>query len=203
MKLKSILAVALVASASSAMAGDFYVLGAAGQSKFDIDKGAMDGAVRSVAGVALTSSSTDDSDTAYKLQFGWQFHKNFALEGGYVDLGKAQYQANFTSGGTAYSLNSDAKVDGWNIGIVGTLPVADSLSVFGKLGTIYAKTDASASVGPVNVGGNERQWRGNWGLGATYDFTKTVSVRAEWEQFDLSNDIGTTDMWSVGLVFKF
>lgn len=52
---------------------------------------------------------------------GYRFNQNFAVEGGYVDLGKASYSANFT-GGNANGPGSSASSTNWkpNFGIGGT-----------------------------------------------------------------------------------
>jgi opacity protein-like surface antigen len=40
----------------------------------------------------------------------------------------------------------------------------------------------------------------SFGLGVSYSFTRNLSVRAEWERFDVDADV---DLLSVGLVYRF
>jgi len=210
MKLKSLLAVALVAGASSAMASDFYVAGSVGQSSINMGTGSIDADLRA-EGFTGVSSNTDENDTAYKLTAGWQFHKNFALELGYFDLGKGNYTANFT-GPVAGTVKAEWKADGWGIGIVGKLPINEQFSVFARVAAVDAKVKLNVSAsGPgvsVSDSADSADWKGNYGLGAQWDFTKQFGVRAEYERFDKLGDSNKTgeadvDLWSVGLVFKF
>jgi len=188
MKLKSLLAVALVAGASSAMASSFYIAGSVGESDVSID--------------APGATSKDENDTAYKLNLGWQFHKNFALEAGYFDLGKGKANSATT--------NYDFKADGWGLGIVGSLPLNEQWSIFGRIAAVDVDVDQTCTgVGcPAGSSGSSSDWTGNYGLGVQWDITKQFGLRGEFERFDKVGGIGTTgdydvDVWSLGVVFKF
>ena len=208
MKLKSIMAVALLAGASSAMAGDFYIAGAVGRSYANIDQTSIDTTLASFGATAINSNK-DETDTGYKLQAGWQFHKNFALEGGYVDLGKVRYGATYTGGTT----DLEYETDGWNIGVVGTMPINDMFSVFGRVGAIAARVEQTCATSGTPIActianNNSTDWSGNFGLGATYNINKQVGLRLEWERFDNlgDNNIGgksDVDLLSLGVVVKF
>src|SRR3989304_5933084 len=63
-----------------------------GQSKAKIDDARITSGLLG-RGFARTSISDDDRDTGYKLFGGYKFNKNFALEGGYFDLGKFGFTA--------------------------------------------------------------------------------------------------------------
>ena len=79
--------------ATSAMAQDnkYYYWGlGAGQSQSQIeDKFTTDSLMKSSN--SPSSFTSERQDTAYKLFGGYQFHKNFALEAGYFNLGKFTY----------------------------------------------------------------------------------------------------------------
>ncbi|MDE2585366.1 MAG: outer membrane beta-barrel protein [Betaproteobacteria bacterium] len=204
---KSIATVALAFLSASAFAGDVYILGSVGQASTKINKTDLDNSLVN-AGVTGLSSSTKETDTAYKLQLGYQFNQYFAVEGGYVNLGEAKYSASFTGGNG----KATAKVDGWNIDAVGILPLNDQFSLFGKLGTFAAhtKVDASASGpgGAASVSDSANNWSTHYGVGASYAFTKSVAVRVEYEKFDRVGKDNSTgkadvDLWSVGVAYKF
>jgi OOP family OmpA-OmpF porin len=167
--------------AAPAFGGDTYVVGGIGRSTSDLSKGQFDSAVTSV-GAAITSSSLRRNGTAYKAQAGYQFNPNIAIEGGYVDLGKAAYSANFAGG----SANIDVKTTGLNIAAVGTHPINDTFSAFGKLGLMNAKT-ATSLTGGGGGGGNSvastRKTNFNWGFGGAYTISKQLDVRVEYEKF--------------------
>lgn len=212
MKLKHIAAAGILSLAmASAFAGDWYVVGSIGQSTDKTDsKGDIDDALVS-AGVTGLSSSFDDKDTGYKLQLGYQLTPNFAIEGGYVDLGKFKYSASFT-GPSAGTGSAEAKASGLNIAAVGIAPINDQFSVFGKFGFINAKVEISATAtgSGTSASGSESatKMKANFGIGAAYNFDKAWGLRAEWERFNNLGDKNKTgesdvDMLSVGVVFNF
>lgn len=207
--MKKIALAALIAAASvtSAFAGEVYVAGSIGQSSFDINKGRIDGLLTS-AGAAAVSSSLNKTDTAYKIQVGYQFNQNFAVEGGYIDLGKAKYSASFTGGGA----NADAKASGLNIAALGILPINQSFAVFGKLGLINAKVESTVSAtgpgGSASASVSSTDWRPNYGIGVNYNVSKQFSIRAEYEQFSKLGNASRTgeadvNLLSVGVAYKF
>ncbi len=208
MKLKKITVLVLFSTAvAPAFAAGGYVLGSVGQSDLRVDKSKLDDLVRTAGGTNV-SSSLDSKDTAYKLQLGYQFNPYFAVEGGYVDLGKANYSASYTQG----TASGNLKVTGWNIAAVGIYPLSDAFSMFGKLGVIDAKVEGSGSgtglAGDIGITANSTKWRANYGLGLTYNATRNLGVRLEWERFDKVGETDKTtqfnaDLISVGLQFSF
>lgn len=207
--MKKLAFVALLVSTTitPAFAGDIYVVGAIGYSNIDTDKGELDRDL-AAAGATGISSSLDKNDVGYKFQVGYQFNKYFAVEGGYVDLGKTSYSARFT-GGTA---NADVKVSGPNIAVLGILPLNDSFSVFGKLGGINARVKANVSAtgpgGSASASTSSTDFQPNFGIGAIYHVNKQFGIRVELERFSDLGDSSTTgksdvDLASVGVVFKF
>lgn len=184
-----------------------YLVGSVGQSMYDTDQGRLNGALSGATGL---SSSMDDNDTGYKLQVGYQFTPNIAVEGGYVDLGKTKYSASYTGLTVPATASGDMKVKGWNVAAVGTLPINEMFSVFAKLGAIAAKVEtriAAADLTTTGISSDSTKWKGNWGVGATWHVNQQVGVRIEYERFDnLGSDAtGKTDvdLASVGVVFRF
>jgi OOP family OmpA-OmpF porin len=208
------LAVASIVSlfAVSAHAGDWYVVGSVGQSKQKaISKDDTDSALMN-DGVTGLSSTMDDRGTGYKLQLGYQFAPHFALEGGYVDLGKSTYKATGTLNGTAVAGNGEFKASGFNLDAVVIAPVNDQFAVFAKLGGIEAKARETESASFVGISGfnsaSSTDSKYNFGVGASYSFSKNLGVRAEFERFSsVGNDSkmasGDIDLLSVGVVVKY
>jgi OOP family OmpA-OmpF porin len=199
--------VAVALAVSSVASAQGYVVGSIGRTTVDLDKGRLDGILTS-AGAAALSSNLDKNDTGYKIQLGYQFNPNLAIEGGWIDLGKANYSATFTGGNARF----DVKASGFNVAALGIFPINDSFSLFGKLGFIDAKVEASASA--VGAGGaawasaSATNWKPTWGLGGTFNVNKQFGIRAEYEQFNKLGDANTTgrgnvDLLSLGVVFKF
>ena len=76
----------------SALASGFYVVGDVSRSSVSMDRGTFDAALTGAGAVGLSSSDSGDS-TQWRVQLGYEFNKNFAVEGGYIDLGRAKYRA--------------------------------------------------------------------------------------------------------------
>jgi len=217
MNVKRITAATILSLAmTSAFAGDWYVVGSVGQAQVkDFNKDDIDAGLVSDLGVTGLASSIDDKDTGYKLQLGYKFTPNWAIEGGYIDLGESNYNANFTGSvipGGPGSANAEIKASGWNIAGVGTYPVNDQFSVFGKLGLIDAKVEANIGVTAGGLSADDSvsstKWKTHWGVGASYNVNKQWGLRAEWERFNKLGDDDTVgesdiDLLSVGVVFNF
>lgn len=132
--------------------------------------------------------AADNKDTAWKLFGGYQFNRNVAIEGGYVDLGQVTFPGR--------SLDSTALT----LSAVGSLPMTDQFAFTGKLGIAWAETDVSGfgtrdSTDPV------------YGLGLRYDFNKQFGVRGEWERFRLNGSplVGKfdADVLSINAIVRF
>lgn len=181
----------------------------------------------SVWNITNLQSAQSSSGGAYKLQLGYEFTPNLAIEGGYVDLGKTTYTSTYNSnftfvlplpflviGGESDPVRGTStrisKISGWNVSGVGTYRLNDRFSAFAKLGVIHAEIrsqDGGNGFGYANNAADTR-WRPTYGVGATYKYNKTFGVRAEFEKFDKLGDeqwTGSTDvnLMSVGVTAKF
>lgn len=201
--------VALAAIASPfAMADDSGWYGGAniGQSRATIDDPKITSSL--LTGGFTTSSITDDDrSTGYKIFGGYQFNKNFALEGGYFDLGKFGFTATTVPAGT---LSGNIKVRGLNLDVVGILPITDKFSAFGRAGMNYADArDSFTGTGAVRVTNpnpSKRDTNYKVGLGLQYAFTESLAMRAEVERYRINDAVGNKgdiDLVSVGLVYRF
>ncbi len=187
MKLKSIISIGVVASAlfaSSAQAEGWYVGADVGRSST--------GTV--APGIAMTKSKS----TVGGAFLGYQFTQNWGVEGFYTGVGKFS--------GTQTVGSSSGKGDAYGLDVVGTLPLADAFSLYGKLG--YASTKTSASSVPIGLSGANRN-AATYGLGAEYDFTPQVGLRLGWDRYGAAvSNVGiknnfNANVWSLGVLFKF
>lgn len=208
-------AVALSPLAAHAADSNWYALVAVGQSTYDADKSDGDDSIRD-AGLPLVSSELDDNDTGYKIQAGYKFNENLAVEGGYVDLGRLNYNAELGMTNTILGGSASETLDayGFNIEAVGILPLGAGFSLFGKAGAILAvvKTDVSATASGLNGSvsleddDTKTSFKPAAGVGAAFDLNETLSVRVEYERFfDLksADGDGDIDLASIGLVARF
>jgi OOP family OmpA-OmpF porin len=189
--LVGIFSITSVAISSIAQAQGWYAGVGFGQSKVDIE-----------CDLDITCSS-DDTDTGWKLFAGNQFSPNAAVEFGYVDLG--QMKASGTDSFLGIT-SVDLESTGFNLALVGFLPVGNTVNLMGKVGFFRWDLDVNASSsvfgsGSASDSGTDLMF----GLGASFDIGKTTAVRIEWEQFTDVGDIdgGDVDLLSASLVFRF
>jgi OOP family OmpA-OmpF porin len=208
LKTMSLMALAVIASpAVMAEQTPWYGGINAGQSKAEIDDARIRSGLQQ-GGFTASSISHDDHDTGYKIFAGYRVNRNFAVEGGYVDLGKFGFTATTVPPGT---LTGDIKVKGLNFDVVGILPVTEKFSVFGRAGLIYAQTrDSFRGTGAVNVLNNPNPDKNDTnlklGLGLQYDVSDRLGLRLEAERYrvnDAVGNMGDVDLISAGLVFRF
>lgn len=161
------------------------------------------------------SCSVDNKDEGWRLYGGNHLMKNFAVEFGYLSLGKYGTKSKGTITGTPVTGTAEFKAKGFNLAFLGILPVTKEFSFVGRIGIFRwnVKTSGIVSGGGATVTASAKDTYpgftpNNIGVGVMYDFSKTMSVRVEWERFvDIGNtditDSANVDLLSVGLVYKF
>lgn len=117
-----------------------------------------------------------DDDTAVKILGGFQITPNIAAEAAYSML--------YDKGGS--------EVTALEVVGVGSFPLAQQLSVFGKLG--FANVDVETPFGSDD--GIEL----TWGLGLQYDVSQRLGVRAGWQRYETDEEV---DLLSIGVIYRF
>jgi len=90
---------------------------------------------------------------------------------------------------------------------IGTLPLTNSFSFYGKVGVVQGEDeDRFSFVGPVY--GLDRTTDFTYGLGLKYDFSPTLGLRFEWQRFSPGGYLpgfgeGDVDLLSGGLRYRF
>ena len=144
--------------------------------------------------------SCREKDTAWKIFGGYQFNRNFAGEFGYTDLGKTTLSlAGFGSASNA--------VTGFELTGVGSLPVNQQLSVYGRLGFFLWNVDfmdGTGLFGSASASGTGL----TFGFGASFNLATNAALRLEWQRYKDVGDPVTTingdiDLIGAGLVVKF
>ncbi|HEX4858544.1 MAG TPA: OmpA family protein [Usitatibacteraceae bacterium] len=187
-------------------AGDYYGGLSWGQTRARLDEQRT---INLLLGNRATSvaTSTDDKDSGHKIFGGYQLNRNFALEAGYVNLGKFRFASNTVPAG---HLNGQLRLQGGNLDLVARAPLTDRLSLLGRVGATYLKVRGSFNgTGAVLVSDeNPRTRKVNYkaGVGLQYALTPAVLARVEAERFRVEGPLdssGRVSMMSVGLVFPF
>ncbi len=175
-----------------------------GQTHESINDGAI---ATDEMGGGLTSLTDDDRDNGYKLFAGYQLNDNFAVEAGYFDLGQFGSRA---VKGQEGSLKTRAKTRGFNIDLVGSLPMTEKLSAFARAGAHYYEAKDRFQGGDGYVVSDqhrrERDFDIKWGGGLQYDFTQKFAMRLEAERYainDVMGNNGKISMYSLGAIYRF
>ncbi len=178
----------------------------AGESKAHIDNTLITQALLG-SGLTTNSLTQDRRGTGYKAFVGFPINPNWAVEAGYFDLGRFGFTANTSPAGT---LTGSARIKGFNLDIVGTLPITDNWSLLGRVGAAYAQTqDNFTSTGAVIVtdpSPRKREANYKYGFGTQYAFTPALTLRLEGERYRINDAVGqraNVDLISLGLVYRF
>ncbi len=171
----ALLSVVVVAPAVAADEPHMYAGVRVGQAKTSIDNATLSTA----------------NPTAFGVFLGHTFSPNFGIEGEYLALGEIK------GGG------GSAKSTGFSVSGVGSYPINEQFSLFGKLG--YAMITSKFSGGAA--GPNAKSNAVTYGLGAQYNVTPGVGIRLGWDRYKLDDSSqsfnGHVNLISVGAVFKF
>ena len=183
----------------------WYIGAGVGQSRATIDEPRLRASL-AANGETVTGFTKDQRDTGYKLFVGRQLNQYFAVEGGYFDLGKFNFQSTTSGNGV---LNGEAGFRGVNLDLLGQLPLSQRLSLLGRVGMHYTKTNTEFSgnrlLGSTNTHASERKLNAKLGLGLEYKFSEALALRGEVERYRLNDAVGNrgdADLYSVSLVYK-
>ncbi len=205
--LTSIVSFMFTVMTAPVMAEGFYGVGEVTSTKHSLDSDYFDNALNSAGATGLSSSASSNSNQ-WRLQGGYRFNDNVALEAGYIDVGEAKYKADFNGGSTKGSL----KAGGLDAAGVLSLPLNENFSVFAKAGILAAKVkshiSANAPLALTDNNSSVNQVRPLLGVGAVYKISDQWDVRADYDQVSnlgKSSSTGTMDakMMSLGVVYKF
>ncbi|GHG63203.1 porin OmpA [Alishewanella longhuensis] len=177
-----------------------------GQSSAKIDGDSIKANLENT-GFDVNALNQDRHDQGYKLYAGYKFSSYFVLEAGYFDLGRFSFNAN-TLPVSNYTGRTGVK--GWNLDLVGILPISDSWSVLARVGVTRNDTKTRfSSNGLINTSVNNQDnsyTKHKFGLGVQYDISDAFIVRLEAERYrmdDLVGNDGDVDLYTLGVVYRF
>ena len=129
------------------------------------------------AGVEIGRSDVgSEDDIGFKIFGGYQFTRNIAAEIGY---------------GMLFD-KSDVEVTALEFVAVGMFPLANQISLIGKLGLANVEAD-----GP---GGSEDKTELTWGIGVQFDVNRNLGLRALWQRYETDDEL---DWFTIGAVWRF
>jgi OOP family OmpA-OmpF porin len=131
-----------------------------------------------VDGGSTKVDGTSRKETSYGGFVGYNFHQNFALEAGFRRLGLWEEPG------------EDLKIDQTALSVIGSVPLSQAFSVYGRLGYNHLKTGrCSCKYSDSGV---------LYGVGLGYTFSETVAARVE-----VQKPTSDSTNVSVGLAIQF
>lgn len=129
-----------------------------------------------------------DDEITWRALLGYQANRNFAIEGGYHDLGRHNI-AGFPLESTAVEILG-----------VGRLPLNEQAALYGKVGGYRSESKGG--------GANEKRHDITLGVGFEYALSNNVAARGEWQRYRSMGGgaIGQSadlDVYSAGLIYRF
>jgi len=194
MKKQLLLACALSAFTLPAMAEGFYVFGDVGQGKMELD--------------SSNDSKLSKTDTSFSVGAGYDYNKFLAIELAYRDLGEVADRGSDFNGVDNYNFVDKIGITALQASVVGKLPISDVFNVYGRLG--LASLDADYESREYYADGNNpspysdstSKTKAVFGLGASFDVTSQLALRAEYSQYAKWDDLKLSSL-TVGAVYKF
>ena len=156
-----------------------YQSGFWGHAGLSIGRGELDAPC-----IAGTGCDLKDS-RALRAYAGGRFNNAVGLELGALNIG------DYSRGG--------GRTDGWGIdlALIAGFPIGANSSIFGKLGTVYTRTDVTGSPAGIAAGlrtGEESGWGPRWGVGAQVGLTPQWALRLDWDRFQVQLPAGDDDL---------
>jgi OOP family OmpA-OmpF porin len=152
---------------------------------------------RSVGDLGLNDGTLDDNDTSWTVRGGWRFSPYAAVEVGYYDFGRYNFDGNVI--GHVGNINGSGKAHSVAISLVGIIPI-NAFDIYGRIGYAHSELKFNAS-GPLGGVGNQndRQDEATYGAGVRWNFHPNWGVFAEW----IKNDRIRIDSYVAGVDYRF
>jgi OOP family OmpA-OmpF porin len=175
--LAAVLMAAVLPATALAQTATMYVTGQFGKTSYDLDSG----------------SNVDDEDNGYTMGIGVRMGPNFAIEGGYVDLGEVS--------GSSGTDSFTAETTGAFAGLGLFIPLQPGFELTGRAGLIAWDTDAAITLGGLRSTESDDGTDIYFGIGAAFQVSRELHLTVGFDRYDI--DDTDVDMLSLGAKFYF
>lgn len=145
----------------------------------------------------------DKTDTGHKLYVGYKFNPLLAIEGAYVNFGKAT--RGYTDSG--YSITESFKASGPIVAAAFRYAAHPQLSLVGRVGASFLSTkfNASGPNYPFPSSTTDDSVQGYLGLGVEFALNKNLRITADadFTTVEVMDEKGSVRLLSVGLQYGF
>jgi len=164
-----------------------------------------------MAEAGLQPTGSDRRDGGFAITLGWRFSQYLGVEGSFLELGEGTSNVAIDNGGTVSNAKVGLRANGVLLSLAGTFPIHEKLSLEGRAGTFFGKTETRISgvvAGPLgnqpfsSMLGSDSKVGLAAGVGAVASFNDTWAVRAGYDYLDgaFGKDAGRV---SVGVRFNW
>jgi opacity protein-like surface antigen len=135
----------------------------------------------------------DDTDNYWALYGRSMASDYWGTELAYINMGRMD-----RAGGTT-------RAYGLNMSLVGTMPIAQRLGLFGKVGALYGRSRTSTASDADITGGSDNGFGLSLGAGLSWAFSPKLSAVIEWDHYNFHFRSGRDQVHatSIGLQYKF
>jgi OOP family OmpA-OmpF porin len=159
-------------------------------------------------GYFTAATSVDQTDGGWRFFGGYQILPWLAVEGAYVDLGKASFTSLVTPPGT---INVSLATTAWQLGLSARYEFVPRFYGYGRISAAWSETKASVSTSGFagnNGGQTQRQTVPAYAVGLEYAFAPNLLGRLEYERMVgvSGNQLGgkyDTNFTSIGIRYNF
>ncbi len=176
-----VLVLAVFSDTASAQS-DFYVFGAFGNTNSDVALGGL--------------NLLDDDNSSYTLGAGYVVSPNFSLEAAYQDFGSHDGETDCPPDITCLIIPVSAQADltGISLSLIGSIPLTDSLDVYGKVGFASWDVEFKGFSSAFDDSGEDLLY----GAGLRWSIDDHWKVFAEYGKVELDFDTA-----SIGVSYHF
>jgi len=204
---KAVAAVALAVSTGAAHA-QFYAGAQGGYVTGGPNGGEISSQLVNDLGYFSASTTVDSGDGGWRVFAGYQILPWLAVEGAYLDLGKATWSSVVAPPGT---VDVSLRTTAWTLGVAARYEFVPKFFGYGRISAAWTETKASVSAtGFAESGGDQsaRQTVPAYAAGLEYAFTPKLSARLEYERMNgvSSDQLGgkfDTNFTSLGIRYSF
>ncbi len=171
------------------------------------------------AGFTPSQSSVrfDTKDSSYGFAVGYRLLPNFAVEGGFMDLGTVSYR-NASTGTTSdgavgdWRQNLDSSTSGITLSGLGLLPISYRWEVYARAGVLFSSNELDIFITDGARRGRSQSSKSGVdllaGVGASFSFAEIYNARVEFQRvFDAGeSDTGPesdVDLVKIGITVSF
>ena len=197
---KSLIAMSLLSATSAVYAEGAYISISAGKATYDStleDFAILDDG-------SITTADLDDSDTSLNISLGYQLTPNFAIEGGYVDLGELAINGTSDGSGFLYApgpVNFAIAIDGLFLDFKGTLPLNEQFGLYGKIGMLKYDVEVTLadSTGGISISDDDTD--SFFGGGISFRIGEKSAFNLDYTRYTFEDE--DVNVISAGLQFGF